>query len=372
MLARVIYGFRISILFGLTLSILCTPIGIFAGALQGYFGGAVDLFFQRFLEIFGSMPTLFLLMILASAVTPNFWWLLGIMVFTTWTWPVGLVRAEFLRARNFEYVRAARALGVRNTTIMCRHLLPNAMVSTLTFLPFQVGAIHHPADLAGFPRLRPAARLALAGRSAASGRDESPGALARHHGLRRARPAADLLVFVGEGGPRRLRSAQERRMSETGMGDGGALLEVRDLSVAFGRTTPKPAVDHVSFSLDKGETLAIVGESGSGKTVTALSILQLLPYPLARHPSGSIRFAGEELLGASRTRLRQIRGNRIAMVFQEPMTSLNPLHRIERQIGETLALHKHMPEAQRRRRIIELLHLVGLPEAEKRLARLSP
>jgi len=138
-LARVIYGFRISTLFGLTLSILCTPIGIFAGALQGYFGGAVDLFFQRFLEIFGSMPTLFLLMILASAVTPNFWWLLGIMVFTTWTWPVGLVRAEFLRARNFEYVRAARALGVRNTTIMRRHLLPNAMVSTLTFLPFQVG-----------------------------------------------------------------------------------------------------------------------------------------------------------------------------------------------------------------------------------------
>jgi microcin C transport system ATP-binding protein len=156
-------------------------------------------------------------------------------------------------------------------------------------------------------------------------------------------------------------------MSEAETGDGGALLEVNDLSVVFGHS-PKPAVDHVSFSLDKGETLAIVGESGSGKTVTALSILQLLPYPLARHPSGSIRFAGEELLGAPRARLRQIRGNRIAMVFQEPMTSLNPLHRIERQIGETLALHKHIPEAQRRRRIIELLHLVGLPEAEKRLA----
>ena len=142
LLARVIYGFRISVLFGLALSIVCTPIGILAGALQGYFGGAVDLFFQRFLEIFGSMPTLFLLMILASAVTPNFWWLLIIMVFTNWTWPVGLVRAEFLRARNFEYVRAARALGVGNATIMRRHLLPNAMVSTLTFLPFQVsGAV---------------------------------------------------------------------------------------------------------------------------------------------------------------------------------------------------------------------------------------
>jgi microcin C transport system ATP-binding protein len=156
-------------------------------------------------------------------------------------------------------------------------------------------------------------------------------------------------------------------MSDPASAKTPALLEVRDLSVVFGHS-PMPAVDQVSFSLDKGETLAIVGESGSGKTVTALSILQLLPYPLARHPSGGIRFAGEELLGAPRTRLRQIRGNRIAMVFQEPMTSLNPLHRIERQIGETLALHKHMPEAQRRRRIIELLHLVGLPEAEKRLA----
>jgi microcin C transport system permease protein len=138
-LARVIYGFRISVLFGLTLCLLCTPIGIAAGAAQGFFGGIVDLLFQRFLEVFGSMPTLFLLMILASAVTPNFWWLLGIMVFTSWTWPVGLVRAEFLRARNFEYVRAARALGVGNTTIMLRHLLPNAMVSTLTFLPFTIG-----------------------------------------------------------------------------------------------------------------------------------------------------------------------------------------------------------------------------------------
>ena len=168
-LARVIYGFRISTLFGLTLSILCTPIGIFAGALQGYFGGAVDLFFQRFLEIFGSMPTLFLLMILASAVTPNFWWLLGIMVFTTWTWPVGLVRAEFLRARNFEYVRAARALG----RAQCDHHAPppaaqcHGLHPHLPALPG--GGIHHLADLAGFPRLRPAARLGLLGRSAASG-----------------------------------------------------------------------------------------------------------------------------------------------------------------------------------------------------------
>ncbi len=284
-LARVIYGFRISILFGLMLSILCTPIGIFAGALQGYFGGAVDLFFQRFLEIFGSMPTLFLLMILASAVTPNFWWLLGIMVFTTWTWPVGLVRAEFLRARNFEYVRAARALGVRNTTIMRRHLLPNAMVSTLTFLPFQVGGsitLLTSLDFLGFGLPPGSASLGDLLHQAETNLQAPWLGIT---GFVVLSPAADPSGLRRRRGARRLRSAQERRMSETGTGDGGALLEVRDLSVVFGHN-PKPAVDHVSFSLDKGETLAIVGESGSGKTVTALSILQLLPYPLARHPSG--------------------------------------------------------------------------------------
>jgi len=141
-LARLIYGFRISVLFGFILTAVATAIGIVAGAVQGYFGGLVDLLFQRFLEIWSSMPTLFILIILASVITPNFWWLLGIMLLFSWTWPIGLVRAEFLRARNLEYVRAARALGVSNSIIMFRHLLPNAMVSTLTFLPFTLaGAV---------------------------------------------------------------------------------------------------------------------------------------------------------------------------------------------------------------------------------------
>jgi microcin C transport system permease protein len=134
--ARMIYGFRISVLFGLALTAAATAIGILAGAVQGYYGGWVDLVFQRLLEIWGSMPMLFILIILASIVTPNFWWLLGILLLFSWTWPVGVVRAEFLRARNFEYVRAARALGVGNTVIMLRHLLPNAMVATLALFPF--------------------------------------------------------------------------------------------------------------------------------------------------------------------------------------------------------------------------------------------
>jgi microcin C transport system ATP-binding protein len=142
------------------------------------------------------------------------------------------------------------------------------------------------------------------------------------------------------------------------------LLDVRDLSVSFGAM---PAVKRISFALKRGETLALVGESGSGKSVSALSILQLLPYPHARHPSGSIHLRGEELLGATPGRLREVRGNQIAMVFQEPMTSLNPLHSIEKQIGETLVLHKGLSGTRLRARIQELLELVGLPDAAHRL-----
>jgi microcin C transport system permease protein len=134
--ARVIYGFRISVLFGLTLTLLSSVIGIAAGAVQGYFGGWIDLVFQRVLEIWSGLPLLYLLIILASLVEPNFWWLLGLMLMFSWMSLVSLVRAEFLRARNFDYVRAARALGVRDRVIIVRHVLPNAMVATLTFMPF--------------------------------------------------------------------------------------------------------------------------------------------------------------------------------------------------------------------------------------------
>ena len=135
-LARVIYGFRISVLFGLILTLASAVIGISAGAVQGYFGGWTDLIFQRVIEIWSSIPVLYLILIIAAVLPPGFFILLGIMLLFSWVAFVGVVRAEFLRARNFEYVNAARALGVSNRTIMFRHLLPNAMVATLTFLPF--------------------------------------------------------------------------------------------------------------------------------------------------------------------------------------------------------------------------------------------
>ena len=135
-LARVFYGFRISVLFGLTLTIVSSLIGVAAGAVQGYFGGWVDLIFQRFIELWSSIPQLFVLLIIAAILVPGFWTLLGIMLLFSWISLVGVVRAEFLRARNFEYVKAARSMGLGDVKIMSRHLLPNAMVATITMLPF--------------------------------------------------------------------------------------------------------------------------------------------------------------------------------------------------------------------------------------------
>ncbi len=134
--ARLIYGFRLSVLFGFSLVIVSSIIGVTSGLMQGFYGGWLDLIFQRFIEIWGGLPQLYILIILASVVTPNFWWLLGLLMLFSWTGLVGVVRAETLRARNLDFVRAARALGVSNSKIMFRHVLPNAMVATITFLPF--------------------------------------------------------------------------------------------------------------------------------------------------------------------------------------------------------------------------------------------
>jgi microcin C transport system permease protein len=135
-LARVIYGFRISVLFGFTLTALSSAVGIAAGAVQGFYGGLTDLLFQRFIEIWSGMPTLLLLIILSSIIAPNFWILLAFQLIFSWMTLTGLVRAEFLRGRNLDYVRAAKALGVSDLAVMWRHILPNAMVATLTFVPF--------------------------------------------------------------------------------------------------------------------------------------------------------------------------------------------------------------------------------------------
>ncbi len=382
-LARLIYGFRVSLLFALTLTFFSTVIGVAAGAVQGYFGGWVDLALQRFIEIWSGLPRLYLLIILASVVTPNFWWLLGLLLLFHWMALVGVVRAEFLRARNFDYVRAARALGVSNPRIMARHILPNAMVATLTFLPFVTsGALVTltALDFLGFGMPPGSASL---GELLRQGKDNLEAPWLGFTGFAVVAVLLSLLVFIGEAvrdafDPRKALAAEDSSGDAVSPGlaataDASAdaddtLLRIDDLHVRFGRGEHAvEAVRGVSFSIRRGETVALVGESGSGKSVTALSILRLLPYPHASHPRGRIFFQGEDLLQLPETQLRRVRGDRIAVVFQEPMTSLNPLHTIERQVGEVLQLHRGLDAAAARARTLELLADVGIEDPERRL-----
>ncbi len=385
-LARLIYGFRLSVLFGFALTLLSSAVGVTAGATQGYFGGRIDLFFQRFIEIWTSIPSLYLLLIISSVLVPGFFVLLGILLLFSWVALVGVVRAEFLRARNVGYVRAARALGVKNLTIMFRHLLPNAMVATLTFVPFVLnGSITTLTSLDFLGLGMPPGSPSL-GELLAQGKNNLQAPWLGLTGFIVISLMLSLLIFVGEAvrdafDPRKTfvsfdnksraptaETHTEPAATEIETSGEPALLKVRNLHVEFRQgDSMVSAVNGVSFDIRQGETLALVGEFGSGKSVTALSILKLLPYPSAHHSAGSVTFAGKELLWADEKTLREVRGNRISMIFQEPMSSLNPLHTVERQVGEVLAVHRGMSGAAARARVLQLLEQVGIREPEERL-----
>jgi microcin C transport system permease protein len=210
-LARLIYGFRISVLFGLALTLFSSLIGISIGLVQGYFGGVIDLIGQRGIEIWTSLPTLFILIILASIVQPGFWWLLLLMMLFSWPALVGLVRAETLRARNLDYVRAAKALGISDSVIMRRHVLPNAMVATVTFLPFiTTGSVTTltALDFLGFGLPPGSASL---GELLKQGKENLQAPWLALTGFFTIGTMLTLLVFIGEG----VRDAFDPRKAET-------------------------------------------------------------------------------------------------------------------------------------------------------------
>ena len=380
--AMLLYGFRLSVLFGIAMTLISAVIGVSIGGVQGYFGGYTDLIGQRLVEIWAGLPVLFLLIILASVVEPNIFWLMLILGMFSWMPLVRLVRAEFLRARNFDFVKSARALGVGDFTIMRRHVLPNAMVAAMTYLPFILtGAIASltALDFLGFGLPVDSPSL---GRLLSQAKSNLQAPWIGISVFITLAVMLTLLIFIGEGvrdafDPRRTMTSEteeERLATSTPViaerstpatkTTGKTVLEVNDLWVRFGSND---AVEGVSFTIDAGETVALVGESGSGKSVTALSVLQLLPYPMASHPRGSVKLLGTEMIGASHEELKALRGAAAAMIFQEPMTSLNPLHTVEKQIGEILRIHSGMDKKQARQRTLELLKLVKLPEPEERL-----
>ena len=197
-LARLLYGLRLSILFGLALTAVSSVIGVMVGGIQGYFGGRIDLLGQRFLEVWGGLPQMMILIIVASVIEPGFWTLLGVLTLFSWTGLVGVVRAEFLRARNFDYVRAARALGMSDHRIMIRHVLPNAMVATLTFLPFILNASVVALTALDFLGLGMPPGSASLGNLLSQGKDNLQAPWIGLTGFLVTALLLSLLVFVGE------------------------------------------------------------------------------------------------------------------------------------------------------------------------------
>ena len=343
--ARLIYGFRISVLFGLALTIISSIIGIAAGAVQGYFGGWVDLLFQRVIEIWTSIPSLYLLLIISSVLVPGFFVLLGILLLFSWVSLVGLVRAEFLRGRNFEYIQAARALGVSNGTIIFRHLLPNAMVATMTFLPFILSSsvmTLTALDFLGFglPPGSPSLGELL---SQGKANVQAPWlGLTGFFSIAHHAVAADL---HRRSGARRLRSAKDIPMSETASQRQGSVRRLRHRQPRDARGRPRLVRHRQGRDRGAGRRIRLrqVGDRAVGDEAAALSG----GAPSVRHD----HFKGQELLTMPEHEIRKVRGNDITIIFQEPMTSLNPLHTIEKQIGEILLLHKGITGTAARARI---------------------
>ena len=263
--ARLLYGFRLSVLFELILATISSIVGVAAGAIQGFFGGRVDLIFQRVIEVWSSLPQLYLLIIISSFLTPGFFVLLGILLLFSWVSLVHVVRAEFLRARNFEYVNAARALGLSNFKIIMRPPIAqrNGRDADLPALHSQF--VDYDADLARLPWFWIAAGFSFAWRIAVARKVEFAGAMARPHRLRHYRAHAVAARVHWRSGARRLRSAKDVQMTEPDKVK-APLLDVRDLSISFLQGRKETiAVDHVSFSLERGRTLRNRRRVGFGK-----------------------------------------------------------------------------------------------------------
>ena len=375
---RVIYGTRISLMVGFVAALIVVIIGIIYGSISGYFGGKVDLVMMRIVDIIYSLPDVLIVILLSVAIkdfistsTNDLIIRLGpgmISIFIVfgllyWVSMARQVRGQVLSIKEQEYVLAARATGASAAHIIRKHMLPNCISVIIITAAMQIPSAIFTESFLSFVGLgvsMPMPSLGSLASDARSGLISYPYLLLF--------PALSIFLIVFHSTCWATDCAM--RSIPSCVHKGGyamAMLEVRDLHTSF--FTPAgevKAVNGISFNLDSGKVLGIVGESGSGKSVTAYSILQILAHP-GRIVSGSIKFRGKELVGSGESEMRKIRGNKISIIFQDPMTSLNPVYTVGNQLEEAIRLHTGRNHQQARERAIEMLTLVGINEPQKRL-----
>ena len=372
LLAQLLYGFRVSVLFALALTASGVLLGVLTGAIQGYFGGKTDLAFQRFIEIWGSMPELYLLIIFSAVLEPSVALLLVLLSLFGWMGLSDYVRAEFLRNRQMDYVRAARAMGVGHWHIITRHILPNSLTPVVTFLPFRMSAAILALTSLDFLGLGVPPGTPSLGELLSQGKNNIDAWWISLSTFAVLVVTLLLLTFMGDAlrdaldprkadastpapeAPGEAEAATTQPHSSPTHASPQALLEVQNLRIAFGKN---PVVKGVSFSLHAGQRLALVGESGSGKTLTAMALMGLLTDATV---TGQFSVNQRPLQTLTEQEWESVRGKDLAMVFQEPMTALNPVHRVGHQIAEVLLGHRSLKPAEAQAEVQALLRSVGL------------
>ena len=372
LLAQLLYGFRVSVLFALALTASGVLLGVLTGAIQGYFGGKTDLAFQRFIEIWGSMPELYLLIIFSAVLEPSVTLLLVLLSLFGWMGLSDYVRAEFLRNRQMDYVRAARAMGVGHWQIITRHILPNSLTPVVTFLPFRMSAAILALTSLDFLGLGVPPGTPSLGELLSQGKNNIDAWWISLSTFAVLVVTLLLLTFMGDAlrdaldprktdhSPSESEASHEAAATTTALeatsspASNPSLLDVHHLSIAFGA---KPVVKGVSLSLKAGQRLALVGESGSGKTITAMALMGLLADAKV---TGHFSLNQRPLQTLTEREWESIRGKDLAMVFQEPMTALNPVHRVGQQISDVLLRHRELTPAESEVEVHALLQSVGL------------
>ena len=365
--SRIIHGARISLAVGIGSTALGSSIGVIVGLTSGYLSGWVDLLFQRITDILQALPLLVLALVMTAALGPSLPNVIIAIAIPLIPTVARVIRANTLALRELPFVEAAKSIGMSETRIALRHVLPNTLAPLIVLATAQLGSTILTEASLVLPRPRHSRALSVVGAHAVGiGRRICPHrAVAGDLSRRCDQPRRVRHQSVRRRAARHPRSKAARLMGTMAAND--LVLDVKNLkTVFFTNSGLFKAVDDVSFSVRRGETLAIVGESGCGKSVTALSIMRLVPDPPGRIVGGSVVLEGTDLLALEDDEMRAIRGNRISMIFQEPMTSLNPVMRIGDQITEALRLHQNISNKEAWKQAVDMLRLVRIPEPERR------